>query len=329
MNALEEKKRYFATKNNRPSTFQEYLEYWFWEVFFPKCTSRSVQMKNFWIIYYVIRPQTLPDCPLDKLDQRYLDTLLENCQKYCQCAGYTVYKFLTIVLSQACMEGFLPELISPRNEYPVPDSDIRLYNKEQLKRFLLAIKKDPRGHMLEYYLALFCGLRPGEILALRYENYDPNMRTLFIREEYTKEDHLPGMKTPDQSVTYCFRHLNQAEHTPFHLKVPEFICRQLNERIWQNEQFFHQHPNRENPKAFCLSARGTIKVLPTLNVQLKQIAKENALPSISMLDLRYMHIYLLMQKGLDYDDIATSMHLSPARIKYLCLLILDNIPEED
>ena len=34
MNALEEKKRYFATKNNRPSTFQEYLEYWFWEVFF-------------------------------------------------------------------------------------------------------------------------------------------------------------------------------------------------------------------------------------------------------------------------------------------------------
>ena len=92
MNALEEKKRYFATKNNRPSTFQEYLEYWFWEVFFPKCTSRSVQMKNFWIIYYVIRPQTLPDCPLDKLDQHYLDTLLENCQKYCQCAGYTVYK---------------------------------------------------------------------------------------------------------------------------------------------------------------------------------------------------------------------------------------------
>lgn len=158
MNALEEKKRYFATKNNRPSTFQEYLEYWFWEVFFPKCTSRSVQMKNFWIIYYVIRPQTLPDCPLDKLDQRCLDTLLENCQKYCQCAEYTVYKFLNIVLSQACMEGFLPELISPRNEYPVPDSDIRLYNKEQLKRFLLAIKKDPRGHMLEYYLALFCGL---------------------------------------------------------------------------------------------------------------------------------------------------------------------------
>ena len=58
----------------------------------------------------------------------------KNCQKYCQCAGYTVYKFLNIVLSQACMEGFLPELISPRNEYPVPDSDIRLYNKEQLKK---------------------------------------------------------------------------------------------------------------------------------------------------------------------------------------------------
>ena len=139
MNALEEKKRYFATKNNRPSTFQEYLEYWFWEVFFPKCTSKSVQMKNFWIIYYVIRPQPLPDCPLDKLDRSYLDTLLENCQKYCQCAGYTVYKFLNIVLSHACMEGFLPELISPRKEYPVPDSDIQLYNKEQLKRLLIPL----------------------------------------------------------------------------------------------------------------------------------------------------------------------------------------------
>ncbi len=63
---------------------------------------------------------------------------------------------------------------------------IVLYNKEQMKTFLQAAKSYHSCY-LEILLALFCGLRTGEILALRYTDFNSKNRTVTISQQYTRD----------------------------------------------------------------------------------------------------------------------------------------------
>mgnify|MGYP000019513314 FL=1 len=55
-----------------------------------------------------------------------------------------------------------------------------LYTPEQLTCLLSAAKKDNTSHYLEYALALYCGLKPGEILGLKYDSFDLEAGTVTI-----------------------------------------------------------------------------------------------------------------------------------------------------
>ena len=76
-------------------------------------------------------------------------------------------------------------------------------------------------HFLEYYLALFCGLRPGEILGLKYEDYDAAARILYINKQYSKDDLLSSEKRSANESTYSFKPLRTEEERI--LRVPDYI----------------------------------------------------------------------------------------------------------
>ena len=232
------------------------------------------------------------------------------------------------ILFSAREEGYLNHHIEPLKRYPEPIRKIQLYNRKQLKTFLHAVKNDPCAHFLEYYLALFCGLRPGEILGLKYEDYDAAACILYINKQYTKDDLLPGEKRSANEDTYSFKPLRNEEERI--LRVPDYIARALEERIIQNNQYFQSHPTKEDPECFCLSVRGKIKVLPTLNIRLKRIAEAKGLPAISMFDLRYMYTYMLMGKEMTPYEIAS--YLGQTKLSYtlgLCCQILEATSAEE
>ena len=311
-----------------PYTFMEYLEHWYRKIYLPGSTSNSTRMKYYWIIYNIILPQSLPDCLFDKIDKKYLDNIEESCDAYCESAGYFVYKILKKILFSAREEGYLNHHIESLKRYPEPIRKIQLYNRKQLKTFLHAVKNDPYAHFLEYYLALFCGLRPGEILGLKYEDYDAAARILYINKQYTKDDLLPGEKRSANEDTYSFKPLRNEEERIF--RVSDYITRALEERIIQNNQYFQSHPTKEDPECFCLSVRGKIKVLPTLNIRLKKIAEAKGLPAISMFDLRYMYTYMLIGKDLTPYEIAS--YLGQTKLSYtlgLCCQILEATSAEE
>ena len=106
------------------------------------------------------------------------------------------------ILFSAREEGYLNHYIEPLKRYPEPIRKIQLYNRKQLKTFLYAVKNDRCTHFLEYYLALLCGLRPGEILGLKYKDYDAAARILYINKQYTKDDLLLGEKRSANEDTY-------------------------------------------------------------------------------------------------------------------------------
>lgn len=146
-----------------PFTFTEYLKHWYEKLYVPVSTSGSTKVKYHWIIYHIILPRVTADPLLPYADAEYIENLIESCRNYCASAEYAVYKLLYRILYSAWDQGFLETcLASDITERKEPKSSLRIYTKEQLKLFLNAIHEDPYAHRLEFLLALFCGLRPGD-----------------------------------------------------------------------------------------------------------------------------------------------------------------------
>ena len=146
-----------------PFTFTEYLKHWYEKLYVPVSTSGSTKVKYHWIIYHIILPRVTADPLLPYVDAEYIENLIESCRNYCASAEYAVYKLLYRILYSAWNQGFLETcLASDITERKETKSSLRIYTKEQLKLFLNAIHEDPYAHRLEFLLALFCGLRPGD-----------------------------------------------------------------------------------------------------------------------------------------------------------------------
>ena len=65
--------------------------------------------------------------------------------------------------------------------YPRAKPKVRVLGKEKLKVFLEAASKNP--WYLEILLGLFCGLRKGEILGLKFQDFDFEKQTVRISRQ--------------------------------------------------------------------------------------------------------------------------------------------------
>ena len=65
--------------------------------------------------------------------------------------------------------------------YPGAKPKVRVLGKEKLKVFLEAASKNP--WYLEILLGLFCGLRKGEILGLKFQDFDFEKQTVKISRQ--------------------------------------------------------------------------------------------------------------------------------------------------
>ena len=86
-------------------------------------------------------------------------------------------------------------------------------------------------------MALFCGLKPGEILALRYGNFDPEEGTVVVNELHTRNYH------PADENVWAPRYYNRELRSKSHyrtLPVPEFLFREIEVRKKQNKHILQK-----------------------------------------------------------------------------------------
>jgi integrase len=167
---------------------------------------------------------------------------------------------------KACFEYAIDEDLIPKN--PARKLALPNIHKKPCERFLrveevqaLLTAASPREHLVLRILAV-CGLRPGEALALRIDDYEGNQLRVdeALKERQLGEARIGDTKT-DESDSY--------------VPVPPDLGREIAEWI-------AAHPKRDNPRAFLfLNRRGTaFSVGNYLKKQLKPLAQ-----SVGILDL--------------------------------------------
>ncbi len=165
-------------------TFTEYLKYWLEEYFY-KITEGATLALGRWTVEKIILPHVYQDILLGYVTAAYIDDIIDRCKKVCPSAGEMSYKYMRNILKTAYTYGYLKtdlrESLTPVNRQ-IPQ--IRILAKPQLKLMLEEASKHPSNYF-EILAGTFLGLRSGEILGLKYSDFDEKEKTVRISRQYT------------------------------------------------------------------------------------------------------------------------------------------------
>lgn len=181
------KKKLSLLKEARPSQFElrEYLIYWYHNVYVPR-SDCSTKVAAGYVLYHFILPSLLPidNVPLTAVTVTSLNKLIKRCE-FCKTSVKQTYKFLQAAFSDAFADVYITENVMlnvERQYWPEPEP-VTIYTKEQIKVFLDYVSRHYRQVYLEIILALFCGLRTGEIRGFMFIDADQSSSTISIKRQ--------------------------------------------------------------------------------------------------------------------------------------------------
>ena len=166
-----------AHQVNTEVMLKDYLIYWFEEVFSRRVES-TTRMVGAYAIYNLLLPQMDYDIKVKYVNSDYLDGLLEKVAKISPSAGNKGREMLNLAFKEALIEGYVKHNpVTGTRPYKRQKPKIIILGKEKIKILLKAAQES--NWYLEVLLGLFCGLRKGEILGLKFSDFDIEQRTVF------------------------------------------------------------------------------------------------------------------------------------------------------
>ena len=291
---------------NIPYTFKEFVEHWLENVFIPN-TDTFTKVIGVWGIRKLILPNIEQDVLLNYVTADYINDILERCIPICDSAGETTQKFLNRVLRDAFEFGFLKKdiregiITAPRQ---VPK--IKLLKKDELKRFIQTASEHP-GYYFEILMALFAGLRRGEVRGLRYDDFDYENRTVRIARQYTSNYHLADANG-DYSYSRYDEEKDPKKSSSRILRIPDFLFDELDRKRAFNETIIKNCEARGlvdlDREYVALAPSGKRKKSNTLLCAVKRVCNMAGVPQISFHALRHHFATLLLEKGVPLEDIS-------------------------
>lgn len=219
-----------AHKVNTEVMFKDYLIYWFEEVFSQRVES-TTRMVGAYAIYDLILPQMEYDIKVKYVNVEYLDTLLASVARASTSAGNKGREILNLAMKEAVIAGYIKtNPVTGTKPYKRPKPKIIVLGKEKTKILLQAASQN--NWYLEILLALFCGLRKGEIMGLKFGDFDFERNTVYISRQIASD---PIIEKGSGSKIKKYGKIEREPKTPNSyrtLRVPDVVMREVKKRRW-------------------------------------------------------------------------------------------------
>lgn len=288
-------------------TFSSYLNYWYQEIL-KSYAYGSYQAGRAWVIYNLIFPAVEQDLLLNMVTSTFINNILRKCADVSKTAAVEARKTISIAIKDAIEDGYIQN--NPMDGVDWYSSEIPkvvYYTKDQLKKLLVGAY-EYQSIYLEVLLGVFCGLRPGEILGLKYSDFDFDEKTVDIKRQITRDYEV----VIQNESTY---RLNSKEKSPKPpksvssyrtIRVPDVILNEVTKRKEYNKAMLkNSHGfSRKWLDYLCLGNTGKIKSHSTELNALKTICKRYNIPAISSHGLRHIYASILIEQGVPLEKIS-------------------------
>jgi len=175
----------------------------------------------------------------------------------------------------------ISQLVSPPR---ISKKDIRVWSIEEANRFLSLTEK--RRFYIVYVLALYTGMRKGEILALRWQDVDLEQAKLQVRRTLYRVDGELVFQEPKTRGSLRT------------ITLPDFAVSALKQhKAKQNKNKLLLGPAYNDYDLVVCNGNGNPVDPKDINRDMKYVIQKYNLPKLRFHDLRHTHASILLQLG--------------------------------
>lgn len=313
-----------SKKVNMDIGLKDYLLYWFEDVFSERIAS-STRMICAYTLYDLILPNLQQDIKLSFTNAEYFDALLAVVAKSCESAGNKAREFLYLAMKEAVADGYIKtNPIQGTIPYPRKKPTIIILNKANIRKLLNAAYDS--SWYLEILLALFVGLRKGEISGLKFCDFDKEQKTIYIQRQITANPIISkgGSKIEEYTV---IEKEPKTDNSYRLLKIPEVVVEEIEKRrklIEANKQKYGE--SYYDHDYISCQENGVPHSTASMNGTLTKLCSRNGLPHITVHGLRHMYATILIEQGVPLVKISALLgHASvTTTFEYYCDVMDEN-----
>lgn len=283
-------------------SLKEYLIYWFESIFSERIVSTTEYLSAY-VLYTFLLPSIDEDVKLRLASADYLDEVLKRASVYCESAGNKSRELLYIAFKDAVSERVIHyNPVHDTKKYPRKKPKICILDKEQLKIFLAAAKQ--RNWFLEIILALYLGLRKGEIRGLKFRDFNTEERTVHIQRQLAMDMKLQSGGIEVEKYQLVERDPKTGKSNRI-LRVPTIVMVELEKRRQRIQAQKTQMGDRYQDSDYvCCQKNGLPHGPHSLNKEIKVICENNSLPHITVHGLRHMFATILLERDVSIAKIS-------------------------
>lgn len=318
------RKKVLEGKNRQEIMLKDYLMYWHEEVLPQRAESTTLTLAAY-VLYDWVLPNIENDIKMRYVNVEYMDELLERVSRCCASAGNTCRTYLNIAFSDAVAEGYIPRNIIPNTKpYKRKPSKIRVLKKEKLKVFLKAASNSE--WYLEFLLGLFCGLRKGEILGLKFEDFDFDTHTVSIKRQLAYDISMEEKSNKVVSRN-SIEKPPKTENSIRVLRIPSVVEQEVKKRmkLVETNQIIVGKNYEEHGYISC-QKNGKPHSQGSMNNALSKLCARNGLPPLTVHSLRHMFATILIENRVPLVKISALLGHSSINttFEYYCEVMDEN-----
>jgi integrase len=297
----DDKRRLIITPTiDKEINLDDYIIYWF-ENNFSKRVESTTAMVTSYSIYNLIIPNIPYKIKLRLVTSDYINDLLFKIDKLGKTTANKARETLNMVFKEAINDNVITKNpVDSCKTYRRGKPNIKLLTQEETKKLLNCAKND--NWYLEILLAMFCGLRKGEIRGLKFDDFDIDKGIVRIKRQLGNQYEL-------KKNEYKIEKLNNIEKDPKTensmrvLKVPHIILDELEKRKSLVDYYKSINKEYENNNYISCQPNGKPHSSTSLNGYLKKLCIKNGIPEISVHGLRHLYATILIEQGVQLPRI--------------------------
>lgn len=284
-------------------TFSSYIEEWF--TFYQKrIKETTASSRKYLMDKHLIRENPFSNKPLSKITTLDIDSLyilkLED-EEYSTSTIRKIHQLLNQAFDQAVKwkkVKFNPVINA--TPPPVKKEEMKIWCFDEIHSFLDQCKKE--RHYITFLLAIYTGMRRGEILGLKWNDIDFEKKIIRVQRSLS---HVPKkgyiLTTPKTKKS-----LRQ-------VPVPDFILNELNTHKELQEKWKKRLGDQFQDQELVISTEtGTLQDPRNIIRVMRRISKAANVTSIRFHDLRHTHASILISEGVDIVKVSTRLgHANP------------------